>query len=39
MLARTRPWAALLGGGVLTYFLLLNGPAATPKISKAVTSY
>jgi hypothetical protein len=31
MLARTLPWAAILGGGVLTYFLLLNGPVATPK--------
>ena len=30
-LARTLPWAAILGGGVLTYFLLLNGPVATPK--------
>ncbi len=31
MLARTRPWAALFAGGVLAYFLLLNGPVATAK--------
>lgn len=31
MLARTLPWAAVLAGGVLGYFLLVNGPVATPK--------
>ena len=31
MLARTLPWAAAFAGGVLAYFLLLNGPVATPK--------
>ncbi len=31
MLARTLPWAAVFAGGVLAYFLLLNGPVATPK--------
>jgi hypothetical protein len=31
MLARTLPWAAVLAGGVLAYFLLLNGPVATAK--------
>jgi hypothetical protein len=31
MLARMMPWAAVLGGGVIAYFLLLNGPVATPK--------
>ena len=31
MLARTLPWAAVLAGGVLAYFLMLNGPVATPK--------
>jgi 4-amino-4-deoxy-L-arabinose transferase-like glycosyltransferase len=31
MLARTRPWAAVFAGGVLAYFLLLNGPVATAK--------
>ena len=31
MLMRTLPWAALLAGGILIYFLLLNGPVATPK--------
>ena len=31
MLARMLPWAAVLAGGVLAYFLLLNGPVATPK--------
>ena len=31
MLARMLPWAALLAGGVLAYFLLLNGPVATAK--------
>jgi hypothetical protein len=25
------PWAAVLAGGVLAYFLLLNGPVATAK--------
>jgi hypothetical protein len=31
MLARTTPWAAVFAGGVLAYFLLLNGPIAAPK--------
>jgi hypothetical protein len=31
MLARTLPWAAVFAGGVLAYFLLLNGPIAAPK--------
>jgi hypothetical protein len=31
MLARTLPWAAVFGGGVIAYFLLLSGPVATPK--------
>jgi hypothetical protein len=31
MLARMSPWAAVFAGGVLVYFLLLNGPVATPK--------
>jgi hypothetical protein len=31
MLARTLPWAAVFAGGVIAYFLLLNGPVATPK--------
>ena len=31
MLARTLPWAAVFAGGVLAYFLLLNGPVATAK--------
>jgi hypothetical protein len=31
MLARTTPWAAVFTGGVLAYFLLLNGPIAAPK--------
>jgi hypothetical protein len=31
MLARTLPWAAVFASGVLAYFLLLNGPVATPK--------
>ena len=31
MLARTLPWAAVFAGGVLAYFLLLNGPIATAK--------
>jgi 4-amino-4-deoxy-L-arabinose transferase-like glycosyltransferase len=31
MLARTMPWAAVFAGGVLAYFLLLNGPVAAPK--------
>jgi hypothetical protein len=31
MLARMLPWAAVLAGGVVAYFLLLNGPVATPK--------
>jgi hypothetical protein len=31
MLARMRPLAALLAAGVISYFLLINGPVATPK--------
>jgi hypothetical protein len=31
MLARMLPWAAVLSGGLLAYFLMLNGPVATPK--------
>jgi len=31
MLARMLPWAAIFAGGVLAYFLLLNGPVATAK--------
>jgi hypothetical protein len=31
MLARMSGWAALFAFGVLAYFLLLNGPVATPK--------
>jgi hypothetical protein len=31
MLARTLPWAAVFAGGVLAYFLMINGPVATPK--------
>jgi 4-amino-4-deoxy-L-arabinose transferase-like glycosyltransferase len=31
MLARRLPWAAVLAAGVLVYFLMLNGPVATPK--------
>jgi 4-amino-4-deoxy-L-arabinose transferase-like glycosyltransferase len=31
MLARSKPWAAVLAGTVLAYFLLLNGPVAAPK--------
>jgi 4-amino-4-deoxy-L-arabinose transferase-like glycosyltransferase len=31
MLARTLPWAAAFAGGMLGYFLLLNGPVAMPK--------
>ena len=31
VLARRLPWAALLAFGVLAYFLLINGPVATPK--------
>lgn len=31
MLARTLPWAAVFAACVLAYFLLLNGPVATPK--------
>ena len=31
MLARTLPWAAVFAGGVLAYFLMLNGPVAAPK--------
>jgi Dolichyl-phosphate-mannose-protein mannosyltransferase len=31
MLARLLPWAAVFAGGVLAYFLLLNGPVANAK--------
>jgi Dolichyl-phosphate-mannose-protein mannosyltransferase len=31
LLARTTPWAAVFAGGVLAYFLLLNGPITAPK--------
>jgi 4-amino-4-deoxy-L-arabinose transferase-like glycosyltransferase len=31
MLARRLPWAAVFAGGVIAYFLLVNGPVATPK--------
>jgi Dolichyl-phosphate-mannose-protein mannosyltransferase len=31
MLARSMPWAALFAGAVLAYFLLLNGPVASPR--------
>jgi 4-amino-4-deoxy-L-arabinose transferase-like glycosyltransferase len=31
MLARSLPWAAVLAGSVLAYFLLIGGPVATPK--------
>jgi hypothetical protein len=31
MLARTRPWAAALAVLLIAYFLLLNGPVASPK--------
>ncbi len=31
MLARASPGTAVLAGGVLAYFLLVNGPVATPK--------
>jgi hypothetical protein len=31
MLARMLPWAAVFAGGVIGYFLLLNGPVAAPK--------
>jgi 4-amino-4-deoxy-L-arabinose transferase-like glycosyltransferase len=31
VLARTQPWAAVLAGCILAYFLLLNGPVAAPK--------
>jgi 4-amino-4-deoxy-L-arabinose transferase-like glycosyltransferase len=31
MLARALPWGAVFAGGVLAYFLLVNGPIATPK--------
>ena len=31
MLARSLPWAAVFAAGVLAYFLLVNGPVATPK--------
>jgi hypothetical protein len=31
MLARMSPWAAIFAGAVLAYFLLVNGPVASPK--------
>jgi hypothetical protein len=31
ILAQKMPWAAVFADGVLTHFLLLNGPIATPK--------
>jgi hypothetical protein len=31
MLARTMPWAAVFAFGVVAYFLLVNGPVASPK--------
>ena len=31
MLVRERPWAAVFAGGTLAYFLMVNGPVATPK--------
>jgi hypothetical protein len=31
ILAQTLPWAAVLAGGVLAYFILLNGPVIGPK--------
>jgi Dolichyl-phosphate-mannose-protein mannosyltransferase len=31
MLVRSLPWAAVFAAGVLAYFLLVNGPVATPK--------
>jgi hypothetical protein len=31
MLARDKPWAALVAGALIAYFLLLNGPVASPK--------
>ena len=31
MLARNKPWAALVAGALIAYFLLLNGPVASPK--------
>jgi hypothetical protein len=31
MLARSMPWAALFAGAVLAYFLVLNGPVASPR--------
>jgi hypothetical protein len=31
MLARMRPLAAVLAAGVISYFLLINGPVASPK--------
>jgi hypothetical protein len=31
LLARTLPWGAILGGGVLAYFLVISGPVAAPK--------
>jgi hypothetical protein len=31
LLARQEPWAALFAAGVLAYYLMINGPVATPK--------
>jgi hypothetical protein len=31
ILARILPWAAFFSGGILAYFLLINGPVAAPK--------
>ena len=31
MLARDKPWAAVVAGALIAYFLLLNGPVASPK--------
>jgi dolichyl-phosphate-mannose-protein mannosyltransferase len=31
LLARHNRWAAVFAGGVLAYFLMINGPVATPK--------
>jgi hypothetical protein len=31
ILAQSLPWAAALAGAVIAYFLLINGPVATPK--------
>jgi len=31
MLARMMPWAAVLAAGIVAYFLMVNGPVASPK--------